>query len=111
MVTNAWPPRFNVDQASILDLFTGETFYSSVDASIREAILNAIDAVGRRQNSEPSLSAKITVNFDRQSRTITVSDNGDGMGKEQLEKLFATVGASAARVTADVKHRKIQVCG
>ena len=102
MASEVWPPKFNIDQASILDLFTGETFYSSVDASIREAILNAIDAVGRRQASDPSLSANITVNFDRQSRAITVSDNGDGMGKEQVEKLFATVGASAARVTADV---------
>ena len=111
MVTEAWPPKFNIDQASILELFTGETFYSSVDASIREAILNAIDAVGRRKGSDPSLSPNITVNFDRQSRTITISDNGDGMGKEQVEKLFATVGASAARVSADVNAGQYKSVG
>ena len=97
-----WPPRFTIDQASILELFTGETFYSSVDASIREAILNSVDAVGRRQaDSEIAIQPQIEVIFDRQSRTLTVSDNGDGMGKEQVSALFTRIGASAARITSN----------
>ena len=98
MPTTTWPPAFTINQESILGLFTGETFYSSVDASIREAILNAIDAVGRRRDADPSISAQISVTFDRQSRTVTVTDNGDGMGKTEVEQLFTRIGSSAARI-------------
>jgi len=44
-----WPPRLTVEIAPVLRLFTGENFYSSADAALREAVLNAIDAIGRRQ--------------------------------------------------------------
>ena len=111
MITIDWPPKFNIDKASILQLFTGETFYSSVDASIREAILNSIDALGRRQDNDPSFSPRIHVEFDRQSRTITISDNGDGMGKQQVGKLFATVGASAAKVAVDASAGQYKAVG
>jgi hypothetical protein len=30
----------------VLRLFTGENFYSSADAALREAVRNAIDAIG-----------------------------------------------------------------
>lgn len=45
---NGWPPRLTVDIEPVLRLFTGENFYSSADAALREAVLNAIDAIGRR---------------------------------------------------------------
>ena len=106
-----WPPRFTIDQASILELFTGETFYTSVDAAIREAILNSIDAVGRREATGNSIPAQIDVSFDGQSRTITVSDNGDGMGKEQLGHLFSRIGASAARVASDAGRDEYKSVG
>ena len=56
MTENNWPPKFTIDQESILNLFTGETFYSNVDASIREAVLNAVDAIGRRRDAEPPVT-------------------------------------------------------
>ena len=40
MTSHEFPPCFTIDHARILALFTGETFYSSIDASIREAVLN-----------------------------------------------------------------------
>ena len=109
-VTN-WPPRFTIDQGSILELFTGETFYSSIDASIREAILNSIDAVGRRQVTDASVQPRIDVNFDRQSRTVTISDNGDGMARDQVGALFSRIGASAARVAAEAEGGRYKAVG
>ncbi len=106
-----WPPKFVIDQKSILNLFTGETFYSNVDASIREAILNAVDAIGRRQDIEEDISPQIGVIFDRQSMTITVTDNGDGMGKEQILDLFTTIGASASRVSSEFQNNKYTAIG
>ncbi len=109
--TTDWPPRFTIDQESILELFTGETFYSSVDASIREAILNSIDAVGRRQATDPSVNPQISVVFDRQSRTVTISDNGDGMGRDQMVELFSRIGASASRVAAKAAEGEYNAVG
>ena len=111
MLTDSWPPAFTINQESILGLFTGETFYSSVDASIREAILNAIDAVGRRRDADPSLSAQIAVTFDRQSRTVTVTDNGDGMGKDEVAQLFTRIGSSASTIATAVKGGQYRAVG
>ena len=111
MVTKDWPPKLDINKESILQLFTGETFYSSVDASIREAILNSIDALGRRQDQDTSLDPHINVEFDHQSRTISISDNGDGMGKDQVANLFATVGASAAQIAADTSTGQYKAVG
>ena len=54
MTEDTWPPKFTIAAAPVLELFTGKSFYSSEDAAIREAVLNAIDAIGRRhvENSE-----------------------------------------------------------
>lgn len=100
MPESDWPPRFTVATQNILELFTGESFYSSVDASIREAVLNAIDSIGRRRETEAGISSQIEVVFDRQASTVTVSDNGDGMGPGELTDFFSKVGASVAEFTA-----------
>jgi hypothetical protein len=99
MVT--WPPSLTIEIAPVLRLFTGENFYSSSDASIREAVLNAVDAVGRRRSSEPIHQAEIEVVFDENGQTVTISDNGDGMDQADLSQLFAKVGASASRMAAE----------
>lgn len=93
-----WPPKFTLDAEHILKLLTGDRFYSAADAAIREAILNAIDAIGRRQIAEPDLPSDIKVLYDESAMTVTISDNGDGMGKIELAELFSKVGASASRI-------------
>jgi len=102
MVTliDAYPPKFTLDTARVLNLFTGDRFYSSADAAIREAVLNAIDACGRRGESEPTCEPQIQVSFDEDALTVMVSDNGDGMGKGELAELFSKVGASASNLAA-----------
>ena len=111
MVEQDLPPKLTIDEEAILKLFTGETFYSGYDAAIREAVLNAVDAIGRRQDSEPDISPEIQVVFDRQSLTITVTDNGDGMGKDQLEKLFSKIGVSASKVLNENQDGQYKAIG
>lgn len=41
MAPMEWPPRFSLDGKRILDLLTGDRFYSATDAALREAALNA----------------------------------------------------------------------
>ena len=110
MPTDTWPPALTINHEAILRLFTGETFYSSVDAAIREAVLNAIDAVGRRRAADPAVPPQVHVTFDRQSRTITVTDNGDGMSKADITHFFAKIGSSAATLAAaaaDAQYRAV----
>jgi HSP90 family molecular chaperone len=93
-----WPPRFTIDQEQVLNLFIGEGFYSSADASLREAILNAIDACGRRGADDSEFVRHIVVKFDRERMLVSIDDNGDGMGQDEIANLFAKVGASASRL-------------
>ena len=98
MSAPAWPPRFALSRERILKLLTGERFYSDPSAALREAILNAIDAVHRRQQTVDSLDPMIDVTFDREQRTLRVADNGIGMDKDSITDFFATVGASLAEL-------------
>ena len=94
--SDGWPPSFTLDQERILNLLTGDRFYSNASAALREAILNAIDAVHRRKSKEPRVAPDISVIFDRGNSTLSVSDNRDGMGRSAMNALFTRIGASAA---------------
>jgi len=93
---DVWPPEFSLDQERILNLLTGDRFYSNPSAALRESVLNAVDAVHRRKRSEPQIDAEITVTFDRSTRQLEIRDNGVGMGRTEISSLFAKIGASAA---------------
>lgn len=100
MTADGWPPAFTLDQERILNLLTGDRFYSNPSAALREAVLNAIDAVHRRRQIVTDAEPSIGVEFDRAQLTVTVSDNGIGMGQDDVVALFTKVGASAATVEA-----------
>ena len=96
--TGGWPPRFALSRERILKLLTGTRFYSDPSAALREAILNAIDAVRRRQQSTANFEPMIAVTIDRDQLTFRVDDNGIGMDKTSITRFFATVGASLAEM-------------
>ncbi len=99
----AWPPRLSLDPSSILELLTGDRFYSDKDAALREAVLNAIDACTRRHSSDADATPQITVEFDDVTRRVSVQDNGDGMDRHDLGMLFARIGASMSQLSASVE--------
>ena len=105
MPTIPWPPVFTLDQEKILQLLTGDRFYSNPSAALREAILNAIDAVHRRHQHEPDILPDIRVTFSRDDLRLMVTDNGIGMRQQDVSALFAKVGASAA--TAEAKKESV----
>ncbi|MGE0161157.1 MAG: ATP-binding protein [Dehalococcoidia bacterium] len=91
-----WPPEFSLDKARILKLLTGDRFYSNASASLREAVLNALDATHRRHSADPQHEPLIKVVFSRDDHVFEVSDNGDGMTRATVTDLFTRIGASAA---------------
>lgn len=107
-----WPPKFTIDTAHVLELFTGDRFYSSADAALREAVLNAIDACGRRDaTEEPGYERSISVVFDRDAATLTIADNGDGMSQARIGALFAKIGASASHLAGSDEESQYQAVG
>ncbi len=105
MSDEKWPPSFTLDQERILNLLTGDRFYSNPSAALREAVLNAIDAVHRRRKMIDGLPSHITVSFNRDDLTVTIADNGIGMSHADVGALFTKVGASAA--TAEAKKESV----
>ena len=94
---SGWPPSVTLDPERVLELLTGDRFYSDVSAALREAVLNAIDAVHRREQEQPGeFVPEITVILNREDQSLVVSDNGVGMSPDDITRLFAKVGASAA---------------
>lgn len=110
MSNYSWPPHFTVDNARVLQLFTGENFYSDCDAALREAVLNSIDAIVRRQTKNP-IAPIIRVTFSEAEQRISVWDNGDGMDEQAVATLFARVGASASRFMAKDGGRSASAIG
>lgn len=110
-MTDGFPPAFNIDETRVMELLTGDRFYGSEDAALREAVLNAIDACGRRKNQEQDYDPEIEVLFDDSEKTIKIIDNGDGMNQNDVSDLFATVGATANRLQDELKEGDYKAIG
>jgi hypothetical protein len=98
-----WPPRLTVDTARILEVLTGDRFYSSKDAALREAVLNAIDACTARIAEGDAIQPAMSVVFDDGTLSVIIDDNGDGMGREQVSDRFIRIGSSMAQVATEVE--------
>ena len=83
-----WPPEFSLDQAKILNLLTGDRFYSNPSAALREAVLNAIDALHRHRKVASDIVPEIRVIFNRDDLTLSVIANGIGMSRTDVHCPF-----------------------
>ncbi|MBQ5363215.1 MAG: ATP-binding protein, partial [Clostridia bacterium] len=77
--------------------------YSEKDIFLREIVSNATDAVTKYQRLQslgeiPSSddAYRITVELDKDARTISVSDNGIGMSREELQTYICNIALSGA---------------
>jgi len=77
--------------------------YSEKDIFLREIVSNAADAItklrrlsslGKYEDDNESYEIKVTL--DKTAKTLTVSDNGIGMTKEELEKYICSIALSGA---------------
>ena len=84
--------KFKTESKKLLDLMIN-SIYTNKEIFLRELISNASDAVDKlnfKSLTDGSVHVDqgdlaIRVSFDRDARTITVSDNGIGMTAEELE--------------------------
>jgi len=96
---------FQTEVKKMLDLLAN-SLYSNKEVFLRELISNASDAVEKLrfnalQNAEllgddPNL--KVRISFDKDAKTLTISDNGIGMTKDEVINHLGTIAHSG---TAD----------
>jgi len=93
---------FQAETQKLLDLMI-HSLYSNKEVFLRELISNASDALDRRRFealSNPELQsdreAEIRLIADRTTRTLTLSDNGIGMNREELIEHLGTIARSGS---------------
>ncbi|MFM1525187.1 MULTISPECIES: molecular chaperone HtpG [Helcococcus] len=94
--------QFETESKRILDLMIN-SIYTNKEIFLRELISNASDAIDKRYfnsiKSGETLDKKalqIFIDLDKNDRTITISDNGIGMTKEDLENNLGTIAKSGS---------------
>jgi molecular chaperone HtpG len=95
---------FQAEVKQLLDLMI-HSLYSNKEIFLRELISNASDAIDRLRFdalSDPALyendsDFKIRVAYDKDARTITVSDNGIGMTRDEVVENIGTIAKSGTR--------------
>ena len=95
---------FQAEVKQLLDLMI-HSLYSNKEIFLRELISNASDAIDRLRFamlSDESLhendsELQIRVAYDKDARTITVTDNGIGMGRDEVAEQIGTIAKSGTR--------------
>ena len=95
---------FQTEVRQLLDLVI-HSLYSNPEIFLRELISNASDAVDKLRFEaltddalyEGDAELKVRVAFDPEARTITVSDNGIGMSRQEVTENLGTIAKSGTR--------------
>ncbi len=106
--TNTETRGFETEVNQLLDLMI-HSLYSNKDIFLRELISNASDACDRLRFSalsnadlyEEDIELRIKVSYDADARTITISDNGIGMSREEVIDHIGTIAKSGTRSFLD----------
>ena len=96
--------KFKTESKKLLDLMIN-SIYTNREIFLRELISNASDAVDKlyfRSLTDSSVQLakddlEIRVAYDKDARTITVSDSGIGMTEDELEKNLGTIAHSGSQ--------------
>lgn len=95
--------EFKTESKKLMDLMIN-SIYTNKEVFLREIISNASDALDKLYyesltNSEIKIdtsSFNIRIDVDKDKRTLTISDNGIGMSKEELENNLGTIAKSGS---------------
>lgn len=95
--------QFKAESKKLLDLMIN-SIYTNKEIFLRELISNASDAIDKLHfkgltDESVGIGDKdfcILLTLDKDARTITISDNGIGMTKEELENNLGTIAKSGS---------------
>ncbi len=95
--------EFQAEVQQLLNILA-HSLYTERDVFLRELISNASDALNRvqfemltnREVLDPDAELAIHIDFDEEANTLTVSDTGIGMTREELVENLGTIAHSGA---------------
>ena len=95
---------FQAEVKQLLRL-VAHSLYSNKEVFLRELISNASDAcdklrfeaLSNKDLYETDSELKVRVSFDKAARTITISDNGIGMSRQEVIEHIGTIAKSGTR--------------
>ena len=95
--------QFKAESKKLLDMMIN-SIYTHREIFLREIISNASDAIDKlcyRSLTDENVGMergdfKIRIDVDKEARTVTVSDNGIGMTKEELEQNLGVIARSGS---------------
>ena len=94
--------EFKSESKRLLDLMIN-SIYTNKDIFLRELISNASDALDKLKyrsltDKKIKIDDELEINlaFDSKKKTITISDNGIGMTKDELEENLGTIAKSGS---------------
>ncbi|MFD8498180.1 molecular chaperone HtpG [Amycolatopsis sp. NPDC059657] len=101
--------EFQAEARQLLQLMV-HSIYSNKDIFLRELISNASDALDKlrlaafqdKELQADTTDLHITLDVDKEARTLTVRDNGIGMSREEVITLIGTIAKSG---TADLLRK------
>ena len=113
--------QFKAESQRLLDLMIN-SIYTHREIFLREIISNASDAIDKLAytaltDDKVGLTRDqfaITITRDKENRTLTVSDNGIGMSKEEMEENLGTIAKSGSlgfKQAMEKKDENIDIIG
>ena len=114
--------QFKAESKKLLDMMIN-SIYTNREIFIRELISNASDAIDKlyfKSLTDDSVGMsksdfEITVDADKDARTITITDNGIGMTADELEANLGTIAKSGSlnfkKDNEEAKKNDIEVIG
>ena len=112
--------EFKTESKKILNMMIN-SIYTNEEIFLRELISNASDALDKlyyisltdKKLKVKKSDLKVKVSFDKDNRTITISDNGIGMTKEELENNLGTIAKSGSELfkLENEKKKDIDIIG
>jgi len=108
MTTTATPPKqtmaFQAEVSQLLKLVT-HSLYSNPEIFLRELVSNASDACDKLRfeslnnaallESDPEL--KVRISFDKDAKTLTITDNGIGLSEQEAIDNLGTIAKGGTR--------------
>jgi len=95
---------FQTEVSQVLELVI-RSLYSNKEIFLRELVSNGSDAAEKLRfealtddalyEGDPNL--RVRINVDRDARTVTVSDNGIGMSRQEVGETIGTIASSGTR--------------